>query len=77
MTSVDSTEITGDNFSATDLRQDLKDFKETKKSFEELRKVKANNLHAEVCEDDQFKVLKAVEDKARLALDKLFEENTD
>lgn len=57
---------------SNDLRQDLKDFKDTKKSIQDLMKVKQDNKSKGDVDAEQVIALKQIEDKAKSALDKLF-----
>ena len=72
MVKAKSTQKTSVNKDAVDLRQDLKDFKNTKKSIQALMKVKQINKLKGESDAAQLSALKKIEDKAISSLDKLF-----
>ncbi len=72
MVKAKSTQKTSGKKESIDLREDLKDFKNTKKSIQALMKVKQDNKLKGESDAAQKSALKKIEDKAISSLDKLF-----
>ena len=72
MVKAKSTQKTSGKKVAIDLRQDLNDFKNTKKSIQDLIKVKQDNKLKGEADAEQMSTLKKMEEQAISSLDKLF-----